>query len=63
MSGSHTPCPPECNFQSETKIEPDIRLFFGWKGGWGGGRGVSKFILKNGKGERENGNRTENGGS
>ena len=29
----------------------------------GGGRGGSKFILKNGKGERENGNRTENGGS
>ena len=28
-----------------------------------GGRGGSKFILKNGKGERENGNRTENGGS
>ena len=21
------PCPPECNFQSETKIEPDLRLF------------------------------------
>ena len=30
--------------------------------GWGE-RGGSKFILKNGKGERENGNRTENGGS
>ena len=28
-----------------------------------GGRGGSKFILKNGKGEKENGNRTENGGS
>ena len=37
MSGSHTfsltataeivlPCPPECNFQSETKIERDLRL-------------------------------------
>ena len=40
FSGSHTfsltatakieifvsPCPPECNFQSETKIEPDLRL-------------------------------------
>ena len=37
-------------------------LFWGGRGG-GGGRGVSKFILKNGKGERENGNRTENGGS
>ena len=25
-----SPCPPECNFQSETKIEPDLRLeFFG----------------------------------
>ena len=23
-------CPPECNFQSETKIEPDLRLFFTW---------------------------------
>ena len=22
-----SPCPPECNFQSETKIEPDLRLF------------------------------------
>ena len=21
-----SPCPPECNFQSETKIEPDLRL-------------------------------------
>ena len=37
--------------------------FFWVEGGVGGGRGVSKFILKNGKGERENGNRTENGGS
>ena len=38
LSGSHTfsltvtaeifvsPCPPECNFLSETKIEPDLRL-------------------------------------
>ena len=31
MSGSHTfsltaTCPPECNFQSEKKIEPDLRL-------------------------------------
>ena len=33
FSGSHTfyltatvlPCPPECNFQSETKTEPDLR--------------------------------------
>ena len=25
-----SPCPPECNFQSETKIEHDLRL-----GGWG----------------------------
>ena len=38
-------------------------LFLGGRGGGGGGGGVSKFILKNGKGERENGNRTENGGS
>ena len=21
-----SPCPPECHFQSETKIEPDLRL-------------------------------------
>ena len=21
-----SPCPPECNFQSETKVEPDLRL-------------------------------------
>ena len=21
-----SPCPPECDFQSETKIEPDLRL-------------------------------------
>ena len=32
MSGSHTfsltACPPECNFQTETKIEPDPRLPF-----------------------------------
>ena len=38
-----------------------ISLF--WVEGGVGGRGGSKFILKNGKGERENGNRTENGGS
>ena len=38
--------------------------YFPFLGGRGrGGRGGSKFILKNGKGERENGNRTENGGS
>ena len=35
----------------------------GGGGRGGGGRSGSKFILKNGKGERENGNRTENGGS
>ena len=35
----------------------------GGGGGGGGEGGGSKFILKNGKGERENGNRTENGGS
>ena len=23
-----SPCPTECNFQSETKIEPDLRLGF-----------------------------------
>ena len=23
-----SPCPPECNFQSETKIEPDLRLLW-----------------------------------
>ena len=23
-----SPCPPECNFQSETNIEPDLRLNF-----------------------------------
>ena len=22
----HSPCPPECYFQGETKIEPDLRL-------------------------------------
>ena len=25
-----SPCPPECNFQSETKIEPDLRLRISW---------------------------------
>ena len=24
------PCPPECYFQSETKIEPDLRLHYIW---------------------------------
>ena len=41
-------------------------ISFFWRGGEGGvGLGDSKFILKNGNGEREmkNGNRTENGGS
>ena len=26
-----SPCPPECNFQSETKIELDLRLEYGKK--------------------------------
>ena len=40
-------------------------ISFFWRGGGGSGGGDSKFILKNGNGEREmkNGNRTENGGS
>ena len=36
-----SPCPPECNFRSETKIEPDLRLGGGElgslvvpRGGW-----------------------------
>ena len=44
----------------------NIYCFLFLEGGGGGvGRGDSKFILKNGNGEREmkNGNTTENGGS
>ena len=26
LTATASPCPPECNFQSETKIEPDLRL-------------------------------------
>ena len=27
-----SPCPPECYLQSETKIEPDLRLYWTWIG-------------------------------